>query len=144
MKNLFLRVTMIVTLLALGFSAYAQNTVKGTVKDAADEPIIGAAVQVAGTHNGTITELDGSFALPGVQTGDKLEVSCIGYSGQTIIWNGGPVNVVLEEDAEMLEGTVVTALGIRRDQKALGYAVTEMKGEDLDHRGYPCSWVLQE
>ena len=133
MKNLFLRVTMTLAVVAFGFNAFAQNTVKGTVKDAAGEPIIGAAVQVAGTHNGTITELDGSFALPGVQTGDKLEVSCIGYSGQTIIWNGGPVNVVLEEDAEMLEGTVVTALGIRRDQKALGYAVTEMKGEDLDH-----------
>ena len=132
MKNLFLRVTMTLALVAMGFSAFAQSTVKGTVKDAAGEAIIGAAVQVAGTHNGAITDLDGSFTLPGVYPGDKLTVTCIGYAGQTLTWNGGAVNVVLEEDAEMLEGTVVTALGIRRDQKALGYAVTELKGEELN------------
>ena len=132
MKNLFLRVTMIVTLLALGFSAYAQNTVKGTVKDAAGEPIIGAAVQVQGTHNGAITDLDGSFTLPGVYQGDKLEVSCIGYAGQTITWNGGVVNVVLEEDAELLEGTIVTALGIRKDEKKVGYAVSSVSAESLN------------
>jgi len=132
MKNLFLRVTMTFALVALGFSAFAQSTVKGTVKDAAGEPIIGAAVQVAGTHHGTITELDGSFSLGDIQSGDKLEISCIGYAGQTITWNGGPVNVVLQEDAEMLEGTVVTALGIRKDEKKVGYAVSSVSAENLN------------
>ena len=132
MKNLFLRVTMTLALLAGCMSAFAQSTVKGTVKDAAGEPVIGAAVQVAGTHNGTITELDGSFALPGVRQGDKLEISCIGYAGQTITWNGGAVNVVLEEDAEMLEGTVVTALGIRKDERKVGYAVSSVSAESLN------------
>ena len=132
MKNLFLRVTMTLALLAGCMSAFAQSTVKGTVKDAAGEPVIGAAVQVAGTHNGTITELDGSFALPGVRQGDKLEISCIGYSGQTITWNGGAVNVVLDEDAEMLEGTVVTALGIRKDERKVGYAVSSVSAESLN------------
>ena len=64
--------------------------------------------------------------------GDPIEFSCIGYAPQIITWNGGPLNVVLKEDAEMLEGTVVTALGIRRDQKALGYAVTELKSDQLN------------
>ena len=132
MKNLFLRVTMTLALVAMGFSAFAQSTVKGTVKDAAGEPIIGAAVQVAGTHNGAITDLDGSFSLPGVYQGDKLEVSCIGYAGQTIAWNGGVVNFVLEEDAELLEGTVVTALGIRKDEKKVGYAVSSVSAESLN------------
>ncbi len=132
MKNLFLRVTMTLALFAIGFNAFAQSTVKGSVKDAAGEPVIGAAVQVAGTHNGTITELDGSFSLGGVQPGDKLEVSCIGYASQIITWNGGPVNVVLEEDAEMLEGTVVTALGIRKDEKRVGYAVSSVSAESLN------------
>ena len=132
MKNLFLRITMTLALLAGTMSAFAQSTVKGTVKDAAGEAIIGAAVQVQGTHNGVITDVDGSFNLPGVRVGDKLEVTCIGYTHKVITWNGGNVNVVLDEDAELLEGTVVTALGIRRDQKALGYAVTELKGEELD------------
>ena len=133
MKNLFLRVTMTLALLAGCTAAFAQSTVKGTVKDAAGEPVIGAAVQVAGTHNGTITELDGSFALPGVRQGDKLDISCIGYAGQTITWNGGAVNVVLQEDAEMLEGTVVTALGIRKDEKkVVGYAVSSVSAESLN------------
>jgi TonB-linked SusC/RagA family outer membrane protein len=132
MKNLFLRVTMTLALLAGCMSAFAQSTVKGTVKDAAGEAIIGAAVQVAGTHNGAITDLDGSFTLPGVHQGDKLEVSCIGYAGQTITWNGGVVNVVLQEDAEMLEGTVVTALGIRKDEKKVGYAVSSVSAESLN------------
>ena len=132
MKNLFLRVTMTLALLAGCVSAFAQSTVKGTVKDAAGEAIIGAAVQVQGTHNGAITDLDGSFTLPGVRQGDKLEVSCIGYAGQTITWTGGPVNVVLEEDAEMLEGTVVTALGIRKDERKVGYAVSSVSAESLN------------
>ena len=132
MKNLFLRLTMIVAFLAVGFNAFAQNTVTGTVKDAAGEPVIGASVFVKDTQNGTVTNLDGSFTLPGVRQGAVLEISCIGYANQEITWNRGPVNVVLVEDAEMLEGTVVTALGIKRSTKALGYAVTELKSEELN------------
>ncbi len=132
MKNLFLRVTMILALVTMGFSALAQSTVTGTVKDAAGEPVIGAGVQVKGTQNGTITDMDGTFKLSGVKRGDVLVFSCIGYANQELTWNSGPVNVTLSEDAEMLEGTVVTALGIKRATKALGYAVTEIKSEDLN------------
>ena len=132
MKNLFLRVTMIVALLATSLSAFAQSTVTGTVKDAAGEPVIGAAVQVKGTQNGATVNFDGTFTLPGVKRGDVLVFSCIGYANQEITWNSGPVNVVLAEDTEMLEGTVVTALGIKRATKALGYAMTEIKSEELN------------
>ena len=132
MKNLFLRLAMTLAFLAAGVTAFAQNTVTGTVKDAAGEPVIGASVFVQGTQNGTVTNLDGSFTLPNVRQGAVLEVSCIGYASQVITWNRGPVNVILSEDAEMLEGTVVTALGIKRSTKALGYAVTELKSEELN------------
>ena len=132
MKNLFIRLSLVFALLAAGLTAYAQTTVRGTVKDAAGNGVIGASVFVQGTQNGAIVDMDGSFALPGVKSGDVLVVSCIGYATQNITWTGGPVNVVLTEDAEMLEGTVVTALGIRRDQKALGYAVTEIKSDQLN------------
>ena len=132
MKNLFLRVTMIVALLATSLSAFAQSTVTGTVKDAAGEPVIGAAVQVKGTQNGATVNFDGTFTLPGVKRGDVLVFSCIGYANQEITWNSGAVNVVLAEDTEMLEGTVVTALGIKRATKALGYAMTEIKSEELN------------
>ena len=132
MKNLFIRLSLVIALLAAGLTAYAQTTVRGTVKDATGNGVVGASVLVQGTQNGAIVDMDGSFALPGVKAGDVLEISCIGYAPQTVTWTGGPVNVVLAEDSEMLEGTVVTALGIRRDQKALGYAVTELKSEDLN------------
>ena len=132
MKNLFIRLSLVIALLAAGLTAYAQTTVRGTVKDATGNGVVGASVLVQGTQNGAIVDMDGSFALPGVKAGDVLEISCIGYAPQTVTWTGGPVNVVLAEDSEMLEGTVVTALGIRRDQKALGYAVTELKSEELN------------
>ena len=132
MKNLFLRVTMIIALLATTVSAFAQSTVTGTVKDAAGEPVIGAAVQVKGTQNGATVNFDGTFSLPGVRRGEVLVFSCIGYANQEITWNSGPVNVILSEDTEMLEGTVVTALGIKRATKALGYAMTEIKSEELN------------
>ena len=133
MKNLFLKVTLTLALLAAGLTAFAQSTVRGTVKDASGQGVVGASVFVQGTHNGAIVDVDGSYSLSNVQVGDKIEFSCIGYTSQVLTWNGGNLNVVLAEDSEMLEGTVVNALGIRRDQKALGYAVTEMKGDELSH-----------
>ena len=132
MKNLFIRLSLVLALLATGLTAFAQTTVRGTVKDAAGNGVVGASVLVQGTQNGAIVDMDGSFALPGVKADDVLEISCIGYAHQNVTWTGGPVNVVLAEDSEMLEGTVVTALGIRRDQKAVGYAVTELKSEELN------------
>ena len=132
MKNLFIRLSLTLTLLVAGISAFAQGTVTGTVKDATGAGVIGASVLVQGTHNGVVTDLDGNFSLPGVYDGAKLEISCIGYSGQVVTWNGGAVNVVLEEDAEMLEGTVVTALGIRKDEKKVGYAVSSVSAESLN------------
>ena len=131
MKNLLLRVSVTLALMAGSLAAFAQSTVNGSVKDVAGEGIIGASVFVQGTQNGTVTNMDGSFALPGVRQGDRLEISCIGYATQVIPWQGGRVDVVLEEDAEMLEGTVVTALGITREKKTLGYALQDVKGDAL-------------
>lgn len=131
MKNLLIKVSMVVALLAMGFNAFAQSTVRGTVKDAAGNGVVGASVFVQGTQNGTITDIDGSYVL-NAKVGDPIEVSCLGYATQVFTWNGQPLNVVLAEDSEMLEGTVVTALGIKRSTKALGYAVTELKSEELN------------
>ena len=132
MKNLFIRLSLVFALLAAGLTAYAQTTVRGTVKDAAGNGVVGASVFVQGTQNGAIVDMDGNYVLSNVKVGDVLVVSCIGYATQNIPFTGGPVNVVLAEDSEMLEGTVVTALGIRRDQKAVGYAVTELKSDQLN------------
>ena len=132
MKNLFIRLSLVAALLATGLMSYAQTTVKGTVKDAAGNGVVGASVFVQGTHNGTVADLDGSYTLTNAKVGDKIEFSCIGYASQVITWNGGTLNVVLDEDSEMLEGTVVTALGIRKDEKKVGYAVSSVSSESLN------------
>ncbi|MCR5710629.1 MAG: SusC/RagA family TonB-linked outer membrane protein [Bacteroidales bacterium] len=132
MRNLFLKVSVLTVLLLSGISAWAQTTVTGTVKDVSGEGVVGAAVFVQGTQNGTSADLDGAFTLTNVKVGDRIEISCIGYITQVVTWDGQPVHVILAEDALTLEGTVVTALGIKRATKALGYAMTEIKSEEMN------------
>ena len=105
-------------------------TVKGHVTDAAGEALIGVSVLVKGTSNGTVTDIDGNFIL---QASPKatLEISYIGYATQTVSVASTPLQIVMKEDSEMLDEVVVTALGIKRAQKALSYNVQEMKGDVL-------------
>lgn len=104
----------------------------GTVVDATGEPLTGASVIVKGTTKGAMVDNDGKFSIAGVKQGQTLRVSFIGYVAQEVKWEGQPLNIVLEEDNNTLDEVVVTALGIKREKKALGYAVTELKGEDLN------------
>lgn len=113
-------------------SVQQESTCTGIVKDATGETVIGASVVVKGTTNGTITGLDGDFSLSGVKKGDIIQISFVGYQTMEIPFNGQPINVTLKDDTQTLEEVVVTALGMKRATKALGYAVTEMKGEDLN------------
>ncbi|NCC10811.1 MAG: SusC/RagA family TonB-linked outer membrane protein [Bacteroidia bacterium] len=107
------------------------NVLKGTVKDAKGEPIIGVNVKVKGASAGTISDLDGNFALQ-VSKGDVLEFSYIGYSSKSIhVGDEKVLNVVMEEDTKVLSEVVVTALGIKRETKALTYNVQELKAADL-------------
>lgn len=104
----------------------------GIVKDETGESVIGASVVVKGTTNGNITDLDGKFVLNNVKKGDIIQISYIGYATQEITWNGQPLNVMLTADSQTLDEVVVTALGMKRESKALGYAVTELKGDELN------------
>ena len=107
----------------------AQNIVTGTVEDA-DGPLIGASVLVKGTTVGTITDFDGNFTIE-ANVGDELEFSYMGYTSQTIVVTGNTLNVTMSENTEVLSEVVVTAMGIKRDRKALGYEVGEVNGEEL-------------
>ena len=112
-------------------SVQQTSTCTGIVKDATGETVIGASVVVKGTTNGTITGLDGDFSLPNVKKGDIIQISFVGYQTQEITWNGQNIEVVLKDDTQTLDEVVVTALGMKRAEKALGYAVTEVKGDEL-------------
>ena len=108
--------------------AQTQN-VKGIVKDTNGEPLIGVSVLVEGTFNGVTTNMDGAFSLE-VRKGDKLQFSYIGYRTLTLpVPANGQMNVVLEEESTALDEVVVTALGIKREQKALSYNVQTVKGD---------------
>lgn len=108
-----------------------QQTAKitGVVSDA-EGPIIGASVVEKGTSNGTITDLDGRFSLD-VKPGTILVISYVGYASQEVKATTGTMKITLKEDNQMLDEVVVTALGIKRERKALGYGVAEVKGESL-------------
>ena len=109
--------------------AFSQNVVTGTVNDA-DGPLIGASVLVKGTTVGTVTDFDGNFTIQ-ANIGDELEFSYMGYTAQTIKVTDAPIQITMTEDTEVLSEVVVTAMGIKRDRKALGYEVGEVKGDEL-------------
>lgn len=108
-----------------------KNTVKGTVTDQAGEPLIGASVVIKGTTKGAVTDAEGRFAID-VPNGATLEISCIGFEKRSIkVGAQKNITVSMAEDARSLNDVVVTAMGIKKERKALGYAVTDMKADEL-------------
>ena len=107
--------------------------ITGTVVDASGEPVIGATVQQKGTlSNGAVTNIDGEFSLT-APVGSTIIVSSIGFATQEfVVGTQNNYSLVLHEDAAAIDEVVVTALGLKRDQKALGYAMTELKADQLD------------
>ncbi len=108
----------------------------GVVKDAAGETVIGASVLVKGTTNGTITGLDGDFALDNVKQGDILQISFIGYVTQEIRWTGSPLNVILQEDSQTLEEVVVMGYGITQKRGKLTNSISKVTEETLTMGSY--------
>ena len=105
----------------------------GTVQDSKGEAIVGATILVKGQAKGkgTLTDPKGHFTLSGLKVGSELVIYCVGYKTQTVRWTGTPLSITLEDEMTQLSGVVVTALGIRREKKALGYAMQEVKGDQL-------------
>ena len=139
--------TLVVSALAAGFpqSAWAAGTsevqsvmqtgtVKGQVVDSTGEPVIGANVQVKGTTNGTITDIDGNFTLNNAK--GTLVVSFIGYKSQEIVVKGNETNlqIVLKEDTEMLDEVVVVGYGSVKKSDLTG-AVASVSTKDLTITG---------
>lgn len=112
-------------------AAVSQQSIRvtGTVVDETGEPITGANIAEKGTTNGTITDIDGAFSLT-VKAGAILKISYIGYAEQEIKASvNAPMQIVLQENTRQIDEVVVTALGIKRQEKALGYAVQTVKSE---------------
>lgn len=114
----------------------AGRRVSGVVTDASGAPLIGTAILVKGTTNGASTDVDGKFAfeldndnMSGAKT---LQFVCLGYTTVELPLGTRRVfNVTMQDDAQLLEGTVVTALGIKRSEKALSYNVQKVDSDEL-------------
>lgn len=111
-------------------SASQRITVTGVVEDA-EGPIIGASVVEKGASNGIVTDIDGKFSLR-VAAGATLSISCVGYQTIEVAASTSPLTIMMEQDSQVLSEVVVTALGIKRDRKALGYGLDEVSGASFE------------
>ncbi|RFZ90399.1 SusC/RagA family TonB-linked outer membrane protein [Mucilaginibacter conchicola] len=135
MKQLYLRCTAVLFFSLMTIVAYAQKTVTGRVTEKSGQAAPGVNVTEKGTTHGTTTDINGKFSLSGVKPGAVLTFSFIGFKTQEItVGEGSTINVVIESGESALNEVVVTALGIKREKKSLGYAVQEVKGAVLTDR----------
>ncbi|MDR3119277.1 MAG: SusC/RagA family TonB-linked outer membrane protein [Mediterranea sp.] len=110
----------------------SERTITGAVTDSKGDPLAGVSILAKGTSNGTITDVDGNYTIVVSGATPLLVFSYIGYKTEEISPEGlTTVNVVLQEDALVIEEVVVTALGIKRAQKALSYNVQQVSEDEL-------------
>jgi len=122
---------LLVSLFLLSGYAFAQQNVSGLVTDESGVPLPGATVVVDQTNNGTTTDFDGNYSIS-ASNGQSISISFVGYKTINIlVADGADYDVSLQPDS-LLDEVVVTALGIERNTKALGYSVTQVGGEEIN------------
>lgn len=110
-------------------AANTQRFISGTVTDNAGVPVPGAAVMIPGGTKGVVTDIDGKYSIEVDDSVHQLVVTLLGYEDKTVtVGKASRIDVVLEEAATVLDDVVVTALGIRREEKALSYNVQKVDG----------------
>lgn len=132
MRKLFL---LLMTIIGVSLGATAQErTISGIVISGDDnEPIVGATVMVVGTTIGTTTDIDGRFTIQNTPPNAKtLKVSYVGMTSQEVPITKGEIRIVLGLNSEVLDEVVVTALGISRSEKSLGYAATQVDASEIE------------
>tara|TARA_R110000744_G_scaffold87540_5_gene170916 strand:+ start:4259 stop:7438 length:3180 start_codon:yes stop_codon:yes gene_type:complete len=126
--------TLLITMVAVlaSFVAHSQSMLTGTVLDENQVPLPGATVVVKGTSNGVATDFDGNFSIELTGSNDILLVSYIGYIKKEVDVTGKSATIIsLEPDSQQLDEVVVTALGIEREKKSLGYASQELNNDEV-------------
>ena len=139
-KNLIILSWVLAFLFTGTVLAQETKTIKGIVKDAAGEPLIGASVVQKDTNNGVLTDMDGNFTLT-VPADATLSIAYMGYTTREINLakrkKQGDLRITLSEDAQQLKEVVVTAMGIKKDTKRVGYAVSTINADELVKAGAP-------
>jgi len=126
----------LVMALMMQISFAQQRTVSGTVKDEGGFPIPGVNVLIKGTTTGTQTDMDGKFTIQAAPT-DILVLSYVGMKNRETLASMTTMNITMADEATELEGVVVTAFGIKRNPKDLGYSVSSIKSSDLTENSEP-------
>jgi len=130
MKTKFKGILTLLLALVVQISFAQEKTVSGTVSDASGV-LPGVSVLVKGTTSGTETDFNGKYSIK-TKVGDVLSFSYVGYkSVDKKVSNANTIDVVMQEDAGILDEVVITALGIKRDKKSLGYSTQEVKGDKV-------------
>ncbi|WP_423737669.1 SusC/RagA family TonB-linked outer membrane protein [Chitinophaga caseinilytica] len=130
MRRILLLATLLLCCLAPHAWAQQKKAVSGSVKDATGTPLPGVTILEKGTSNGTVTTADGSFKIS-VEPSATLLFTFMGYAQQEVPASASSFNIVLKDDQRSLNEVVVTAMGFKREQRKLGYAVTELKGAEI-------------
>jgi TonB-linked SusC/RagA family outer membrane protein len=130
--NKLIRLLLVFTMLCLPFFSSAQGLqVKGKITDGATgKPVEGATILIKNSKNGTSSGADGEFSVT-ANKGEKLTISIVGFEPQTITASSNFINVLLQADNKQLNEVVVTALGVKKDKKIIGYSTQEVKGSEL-------------
>ncbi|GAA4821467.1 SusC/RagA family TonB-linked outer membrane protein [Algivirga pacifica] len=129
-----MRKLLLFTLLILAQFSFAQEkAITGIVQDASGTPLPGVVLVVPNTTKGTTTGIDGKFNLTLAPEDKQIVARLVGYQQQVIgVANLSNITITLQEDVETLEEVVVTALGVSRDKKALGYSVQQVSSESMN------------
>ena len=127
-----------------GWDLSAQETqrkITGCVYDEDKTPMVGVGVMVVGTLNGVVTDADGNYSIA-ASKGQELQFSFLGYKTETLtVGERSVINVTMQSDAQMMESAVVTALGIKRDEKSLGYAAQKVGEEAFSSAANSTNWL---
>lgn len=124
------RLLLLLAVLFMGLQVWAQGTIRGKILDDKGEPLIGATIRVKGTSKGTVTDMNGNFKL-NVEDGTVVTISAIGMKTTEKSAQDG-MTVKLASETRNMGEVVVTALAVQREKRSLGYATTQVKGDDLN------------
>ena len=131
MKTKFSGILTLLLAFVVQFTFAQEKTISGTVSDESGLPLPGVNIVVKGTTNGTQTDFDGNYTIT-ASAGDVLAFTYLGLKSQEVtVGTSNTINVTMMEDAAVLDEVVVTALGIKREEKALGYSVQNIGGDGL-------------
>jgi TonB-linked SusC/RagA family outer membrane protein len=134
MKTKFSGILTLLLAFVVQFTFAQEKTISGTVSDNSGMPLPGVNIIVKGTTNGTQTDFDGNYSI-NASSGSVLTFTYVGLkSVEQTVGAANTINVTMEEDASVLDEVVVTAQGIKREKKALGYAVSEVAAEEIEQR----------